>query len=743
MGKTSFQARWLDNPDFKNWLRAVDHSKFKAYCSLCKTSFDVANAGKSDVTKHKKGQKHSALESPLEKGTQSTLSFSSNVSKSTINSDEVPPNAANDPNPSEQVPPKFVNNPMMKFRLQNEVIDAEILWAINRVLCHSSTRASESQTGLFKVMFPDSHIAAEFNMKKDKIAYAITYGIAPYLQDELTRKLSAGTKIPCYAVSIDESLNKVSQNAQMDVILRFWEDRLRTYYLTSLFPDKCDAETLLTTFIAALEKFGLDAGRIIQLATDGPNVNIKLFRIFREYLQENNGGSTMLLDVGTCSVHIVHGSFKTAHQKVSWKVNDFLRRAYFLFKDFPVRRSEYGHHDSSTKFPLKFCSICWLENVPALRRGLEILKPLRMYFKRIEEKKINAPQSQNYTLLKTILKDELLEAKMAFMLTIAEECHPFLLQFQSNNALFPFLYQELRNLIRTIGRKFLKKVSFEKFSDTDLIDVSSVDIGFGAKERIKKMKIVQVLEFKSECREFLKIMYLKLIEKCPISNAVVKGASALTPSVMINETDRERRISSLLTAFVRNQIFDGAEADRIKRHYLQLCEDETVKKYLTSYKAGVNIPLDDFILKINDFYSLPQELENFFKMIFIFFPSNAEVERGFSVNKECLVENLANDSLIAQRIVYDQMKKDCGLDVKNLKITTSMKQYYKNASSKRWECLKVKQAEVADEKTRKRQLTHELLIEKSKKKKLLDETEERTSILNNRIKYIESELGKI
>ena len=107
------------------------------------------------------------------------------------------------------------------------------------------------------------------------------------------------------------------------------------------------------------------------------------------------------------------------------------------------------------------------------------------------------------------------------------------------------------------------------------------------------------------------------------------------------------------TAFLQNSILEGAEADIIKREYLEICEDQTVAEYLKNYKMMKNTGSDDFISKINDFYQLRSELENFFKMVFIFFPSNVEVERGFAVNKECIVENLANDFLIAQRLVYD------------------------------------------------------------------------------------------
>ena len=133
---------------------------------------------------------------------------------------------------------------------------------------------------------------------------------------------------------------------------------------------------------------------VIQLSMDGPNVNPKLFRIFREYLLKNNCESKLL-----CPIHIVHGGFKTGHNKVKWNINDFLRKSYLLFKDFPSRRANYIKYGGSLKLPLKFCTIRWLENVPALRRGLEILKPLKLYFEKCKK----VPQSQNYGYLKKMM----------------------------------------------------------------------------------------------------------------------------------------------------------------------------------------------------------------------------------------------------------------------------------------------------------------------------------------------------
>lgn len=51
-----------------------------------------------------------------------------------------------------------------------------------------------------------------------------------------------------------------------------------------------------------------------------------------------------------------------------------------------------------------------------------------------------------------------------------------------------------------------------------------------------------------------------------------------------------------------------------------------------------------------------KNLAEVLKIIITLSHGQASVERGFSVNKSLLVENLAPKSLIAQRIVYDHMK---------------------------------------------------------------------------------------
>ncbi len=50
---------------------------------------------------------------------------------------------------------------------------------------------------------------------------------------------------------------------------------------------------------------------------------------------------------------------------------------------------------------------------------------------------------------------------------------------------------------------------------------------------------------------------------------------------------------------------------------------------------------------------------------------NASVEGGFSINKEVLVENLKEKSVVALRTVYDAIRR-CGCPIQEIEIPTAM-----------------------------------------------------------------------
>ena len=68
-------------------------------------------------------------------------------------------------------------------------------------------------------MSPDSRIAADFTLSKTKCAYAVKYGIAPLLKENLWKVISES---PINIVSYDEFLNRQMQEQQMDLQVQYW-----------------------------------------------------------------------------------------------------------------------------------------------------------------------------------------------------------------------------------------------------------------------------------------------------------------------------------------------------------------------------------------------------------------------------------------------------------------------------------------------------------------------------------------
>lgn len=254
---------------------------------------------------------------------------------------------------------------------------AEIIWALNKIYTQVSARSASESSDLFATMFPDSTIAKNFNMHKDKLGYVISYGLGPYFENELVKIIR---KTDIFAIAFDESLNKIAQKGQMDVIVRFWMDNMvHTRYLTSVFLGHAKALDLFEAFTNVFKDRSIKLKNMIQVSRDGPNVNKKFYNDLNTYLQESDDYPE-LVDFGTCILHIVHGSFKTAHNDIEWETNEFLRAAYYLFKDSPSRRADYLHFTNCKLFPLKWCEIRWLENSKVMERGLTVFDNLKIYF---------------------------------------------------------------------------------------------------------------------------------------------------------------------------------------------------------------------------------------------------------------------------------------------------------------------------------------------------------------------------
>ena len=83
---------------------------------------------------------------------------------------------------------------------------------------------------------------------------------------------------------------------------------------------------------------------------DGPNTNLK-------FLQELSS----LIDIGSCSLHIIHGAFKTGSEATNWKLDKVLKGVYKMIHDSTARCDDYHSITGSSTYPLQFCGTRWIE----------------------------------------------------------------------------------------------------------------------------------------------------------------------------------------------------------------------------------------------------------------------------------------------------------------------------------------------------------------------------------------------
>ena len=82
----------------------------------------------------------------------------------------------------------------------------------------------------------------------------------------------------CHSISFDESMNSKTQECQLDLVIRFWDEvnnQVKNRYWDSDFIGHSTAAEILKHFKGGTEK--LDDSKMIQVSMDGPATNWKFF----------------------------------------------------------------------------------------------------------------------------------------------------------------------------------------------------------------------------------------------------------------------------------------------------------------------------------------------------------------------------------------------------------------------------------------------------------------------------------
>ncbi|KAJ8677143.1 hypothetical protein QAD02_012930 [Eretmocerus hayati] len=354
----------------------------------------------------------------------------------------------------------------------------------------------------------------------------------------------------------------------------------------------------------------------------------------------------------------------------------------------------------ATDFLKEFCSTRWVENADIAENGIIMVPHLLKYVEswdaklaEIEEKSKNHQEpvvSKSYKTVSRMVKDRLIIPKLSFFSWLARIFEPFLTFYQSNNPSAPFLFDDLSYLLTRVMTRFVQPEELRSISniteidlkkESNLIPGARIDLAFATKDAIRQCKKTlaltdkEILSSRQDCRAILVSFCFKLFMKSPLKWPLVKAISCLDPKLATNVEVCKARFSRTLEILIEHKWISGCEADNAVTQLNKICGSDIFHDTLKSFRKYED-RLDHLWLRKLMAPGTNLELSKVLQLILSLSHGNAWIERGFSVNEECLVENLHEDSLIAQRIVYDSLQSIGGIQKIESKITKSMMHYY-------------------------------------------------------------------
>lgn len=625
--------------EYKDWLLP---DKNDAGCFKCKYCDAVNskprclhNMGKGALDRHMKSAKHKELQPGSSSSIQSFFTRPSTASSSSL-----------------QV-------------ADDKVVSAEILWTLYSVQNNFAPHSCDDIMELCQGMFPDSKVAQSCKLGKTKQTYTICFGLAPYFQNILYKKISDSSFI---SVSFDECFNQVLQKAQVDYFVRYFDDKKKevvSQYLSSQFIGHSRAEDLKKSFASATKD--IDLQKVVHIGMDGPNVNKSLFKKIEK--DRESGGMSELLNMGTCSLHIVHGAFQSGVVATGWGLKNTLVALHFMFNNTAARREDYIQVTGNHLFPKMFCATRWLEDVSVAERAIEMWPHVLKIMHAWQTRKITPePKSKSYADLKAAIQDPLVVVKLYFFCYIAEILQPFLRLYQRDDPLIPYMEADLLRTTKRLLEVFVKPQLLSEFSLKQLRTMDyknvehhlrSVELGCAGSNLFLKLQREDNLEndlaksFQADCKRLVITVVQKITDRLSTGFSFFRKASSLNPKNLdLGEDVLLDKFKSLVHLLTRKSIFPNRIGDQSLVQFRNLISSKTNQLLFKRFDREKR--LDNFYF---DVLEVPVEsaLSSVLQVVMVINNGQAEVERGFSLNNSLLENNMSELNIISRRIIKDYL----------------------------------------------------------------------------------------
>ncbi|GFR96068.1 peptidase M20 domain-containing protein 2 [Elysia marginata] len=461
------------------------------------------------------------------------------------------------------------------------------------------------------------------------------------------------------------------------------DDKVETHYYTSVFLGHAKADDVFQQLFSAID---LNIGKLVQLGMDGPNVNWKVYKLLTQTLEKDSSCNGQLINVGSCGLHTVHNAFRAGLIASEWELGQFFNSLMWLFKDTPARREDYTELTGSSEFPLDHCPHRWVENLAVAERALKIWPDVKAFLDHLKKSQ-QPPKTKSFLNLAEYCQDHLLPAKLETFISVAKVLQPFLVKYQRSSPMLPFMAKDIHKATTSLLSRFVKNEYLKTLTspaklvgcnleESHLLPANKVDVGFKAKRLLdsaKKEKQIsdrEILGFRLATQKFLKAVCQKVVEKSPLNSKLVRNLQWLDPVCMVQDASTcKTQIRAALNYLVDLGRLDSDICDTVLEEYnffLSLAEER--KFIFDSFSAN-----EDLSIFLHEQLQGNEDLSSLWpvvRMLLLLSHGQAQVERGFSQNKEVSSVNMKERTVIAKRAIIDHIGSVGGLA--NIAITPGM-----------------------------------------------------------------------
>ena len=210
-------------------------------------------------------------------------------------------------------------------------------------------------------------------------------------------------------------------------------------------------------------------------------MNLLFLKILAEKRKDEE--FSQLIDLGTCGLHTAHTAFKHGEKVSDWQLKKLMSSMSKIFHEAPRRRADYKTVTDATEndYPIQFITHRWVENDVVVKKTRVIWSKIievASYWQQLpknEQPGLGKPGANtSYDHLCKAVKDGLVPVKLLFFEEVAKKLNDFLVVFQTDKPLAPFLTEILKGLIKTLMRKFIRKDLREK-SEMAKLDFNDVN----------------------------------------------------------------------------------------------------------------------------------------------------------------------------------------------------------------------------------------------------------------------------